>query len=580
MKQRYHYNVANTRVEQHVDKGNDDGLYISSVACCQDLWALIMDAGTGFTAQARARARLAALGGAAVPAPAAARASRPRHTHTAHTPRRGRRARGRRPVAAARALRQTLRSADDGCLTRRLVDLAHHVVVRRGRARGARARAQVYELSSQFLPKEWIMEKWEEGFYITAMAGSTSSSSLVVMSKGTAYTQQSYKARPRPLRLRYRLNTLSKCCCAPGAPLRCARARRPGRGRLVRHAAAPGAATARPDEPPLPLGRQRSDAPRTGGHITQRALLGLGYATLPRRPRAGQVSDSFPTKWNNRKWKEGFCERIGAPDPAEAAARRAGVRLVPLQVDQQEVEGGLLRDGHGDEPHALGGRDVAQRGLHRPVRGAGLPVPVRGHPPPLGRRCGSAAARPRGAHSSFSMYFRVPSVCVNRSAVRCARTLGRALARSHMQGKTKPSVQAGHARGGLDFLLCWPASCCSALSGLLERHGRVVLKSAGPGKSDCPTGRGPCGAVLGQTLTSARAREAGFRITACAATPDQAAFVLSVPRRRPMDETQETLRTSAFPSTHVKDKCAALPARGPCLNLSGQVGRWPPSCLT
>ena len=53
--------------------------------------------------------------------------------------------------------------------------------------------AQVYELSNQFLPKEWIMEKWEEGYYITAMAGSTSSSSLVVMSKGTAYTQQSYK---------------------------------------------------------------------------------------------------------------------------------------------------------------------------------------------------------------------------------------------------------------------------------------------------------------------------------------------------------------------------------------------------
>ncbi len=31
--------------------------------------------------------------------------------------------------------------------------------------------AQVYELSQQFLPKDWIMEKWEEGFYITAMAG-------------------------------------------------------------------------------------------------------------------------------------------------------------------------------------------------------------------------------------------------------------------------------------------------------------------------------------------------------------------------------------------------------------------------
>ena len=51
----------------------------------------------------------------------------------------------------------------------------------------------MYELSTQFLPKEWIMEKWEDGFYITAMAGAASGASLVVMSKGTPYTQQSYK---------------------------------------------------------------------------------------------------------------------------------------------------------------------------------------------------------------------------------------------------------------------------------------------------------------------------------------------------------------------------------------------------
>ena len=51
MKQRYHYNVASTRVAQHVEKGNDDGLFVSCVACCQELWALIMDAGTGFTSQ-------------------------------------------------------------------------------------------------------------------------------------------------------------------------------------------------------------------------------------------------------------------------------------------------------------------------------------------------------------------------------------------------------------------------------------------------------------------------------------------------------------------------------------------------
>lgn len=44
----------------------------------------------------------------------------------------------------------------------------------------------------------------------------------------------------------------------------------------------------------------------------------------------------------------------------------------------------------------------------------------------------------------------------------------------------------------------------------------------------------------------------GYRITATAATADQAAFVLSIPRRKPADETQETLRTSVFPSTHVK----------------------------
>jgi hypothetical protein len=43
--------VADSRLTQHVEKGNEDGLYISSVASCTNLWALIMDAGTGFTAQ-------------------------------------------------------------------------------------------------------------------------------------------------------------------------------------------------------------------------------------------------------------------------------------------------------------------------------------------------------------------------------------------------------------------------------------------------------------------------------------------------------------------------------------------------
>lgn len=102
MKQRYHYNVADNRLRQHVDKGIEDGLYISCVASSANLWALIMDAGTGFS-------------------------------------------------------------------------------------------SQVYELSPAFLHKDWIMEQWEKNYYISSIAGAVNGSSLVVMSKGTPYTQQSYK---------------------------------------------------------------------------------------------------------------------------------------------------------------------------------------------------------------------------------------------------------------------------------------------------------------------------------------------------------------------------------------------------
>lgn len=48
---RYHYNVSDARLQQHIDKGYEDGLYISCVASSANLWALIMDAGTGFCSQ-------------------------------------------------------------------------------------------------------------------------------------------------------------------------------------------------------------------------------------------------------------------------------------------------------------------------------------------------------------------------------------------------------------------------------------------------------------------------------------------------------------------------------------------------
>ncbi|KAF3788887.1 Casein kinase I [Nymphaea thermarum] len=212
MKQRYHYNVADARLAQHIEKGNEDGLFISSVASCTNLWALIMDAGTGFS-------------------------------------------------------------------------------------------SQVYELSSSFLNKEWIMEQWEKNYYISAIAGANNGNSLVVMSKGTQYAQQSYK-----------------------------------------------------------------------------------------------VSDFFPFKWINKKWREGF----SVTSMATAGSRWAVVMSRNAGFSDQVVE--------------------------------------------------------------------------------------------------------------LDFL--YPSE------GIHRRW------------------------------------DSGYRITATASTWDQAAFVLSVPRRKPTDETQETLRTSAFPSTHVKEKWA------------------------
>ncbi|ESQ48640.1 hypothetical protein EUTSA_v10020172mg [Eutrema salsugineum] len=210
MKQRYHYNVADIRLAQHIERGIADGLLISCVSSCSNLWALIMDAGTGFT-------------------------------------------------------------------------------------------NQVYELSPVFLHKEWIMEQWEKNYYISSIAGANNGSSLVVMSKGTQYTQQSYK-----------------------------------------------------------------------------------------------VSDSFPFKWINKKWKEGF----HVTSMATAGSRWGVVMSRNSGYSEQVVE--------------------------------------------------------------------------------------------------------------LDFL--YPSE------GIHRRW------------------------------------DGGFRITSTAATTDQAALILSIPRRRLVDETQETLRTSQFPSTHVKEK--------------------------
>ncbi|MBA0716661.1 hypothetical protein Golax_015473 [Gossypium laxum] len=243
MKQRYHYNVADLRLSQHVSKGNEDGLFISCVASAANLWALIMDAGTGFS-------------------------------------------------------------------------------------------SQVYELSTIFLHKDWIMEQWEKNYYITSVAGANNGSSLVVMSKGTPYTQQSYK-----------------------------------------------------------------------------------------------VSESFPFKWINKKWKEGFYVTS-----MTTAGTRWGVVM---------------------------------------SRNAGFSDQV---------------------FLSFDlyMYLQFSTVLHFRSIYLCVVL--------HLFQPFKVVE--------LDFL--YPSE------GIHRRW------------------------------------ESGYRITSMAATVDQAAFILSIPKRKTTDDTQETLRTTAFPSTHVK----------------------------
>ncbi|KAG6414511.1 hypothetical protein SASPL_127313 [Salvia splendens] len=114
MKQRYHYNVADLRLDQHIEKGNEDGLYISSVASCSNLWALIMDTGTGFR-------------------------------------------------------------ANNG---------SSLIVM----SKGTPYLQQSYKVSESF-PFKWINKKWREGFYVTAMA-TPGTRWAIVMSRGAGFSDQ------------------------------------------------------------------------------------------------------------------------------------------------------------------------------------------------------------------------------------------------------------------------------------------------------------------------------------------------------------------------------------------------------
>ena len=69
---------------------------------------------------------------------------------------------------------------------------------------------QTYQITSQFLSKEWIMEKWDAGYYITAVAGAPCIYTLGFILGFRARAQGCFNLRipkrsvaePRPM-----------CCC-------------------------------------------------------------------------------------------------------------------------------------------------------------------------------------------------------------------------------------------------------------------------------------------------------------------------------------------------------------------------------
>uniref|UniRef100_A0A1J3DE36 non-specific serine/threonine protein kinase n=1 Tax=Noccaea caerulescens TaxID=107243 RepID=A0A1J3DE36_NOCCA len=145
MKQRYHYNVSDPRVEKHIEKGNEDGLFISSVGSCSDLWALIMDAGTGCSAQ------VYQLSPIFLPKEWIMDQWEKNFYITA------------------------VAGASNG---------SSFVVM----SKGTSYLQQSYKVSDSF-PFKWINKKWREGFYVTSMA-TAGSKWGIVMSRGAAFSDQ------------------------------------------------------------------------------------------------------------------------------------------------------------------------------------------------------------------------------------------------------------------------------------------------------------------------------------------------------------------------------------------------------
>ncbi|KAF3586064.1 hypothetical protein F2Q69_00031722 [Brassica cretica] len=213
MKQRYHYNVADSRLAQHIERGTADGLLISCVSSCSNLWALIMDAGTGFTNQVYELSPVflhkewimeqweknyyissiaGATNGSSLVVMSKVRLGVPATQWISiYNARQPMKQRYHYNVADSRLAQHIERGIADGLLISCVSSCSNLWALIMDAGTGFTN--QVYELSPVFLHKEWIMEQWEKNYYISSIAGATNGSSLVVMSKGTQYSQQSYK---------------------------------------------------------------------------------------------------------------------------------------------------------------------------------------------------------------------------------------------------------------------------------------------------------------------------------------------------------------------------------------------------
>ncbi|PNY10863.1 casein kinase i isoform alpha [Trifolium pratense] len=160
MKQRYHYNVTDIRLSQHIEKGYEDGLFISSVACCSNLWALIMDAGTGFTAQVYELS--------------------PHFLHKEWIMEQWEKNYYISAIAGANNGSSLVVMSKGNSLKLYSSGIGYFG--------GTQYLQQSYKVSESF-PFKWINKKWKEGFFVTAMATS-GSRWAIVMSRGAGFSDQ------------------------------------------------------------------------------------------------------------------------------------------------------------------------------------------------------------------------------------------------------------------------------------------------------------------------------------------------------------------------------------------------------